>query len=91
MNVFMAVETGSKLVPQQIWPVGENLQVQEINQDFAHFYTKKYRESAVVSFYIKSDRGVYFLVVIFKHCRDSSKKKIAHATKIAKIAICKDR
>ena len=44
MNVFLAIETGSKLVPQQIWLVDENLKVQEIVKDFAHFYTEKYRE-----------------------------------------------
>ena len=90
--MYMAIETGPKLVPKRIWPVGENLKVQEIYQDFAHFYTNKYRESAFVSFYIKYDRGLCFLVVIFKYSRDSSKKKKAHAnaTKIAKIANCKD-
>ena len=78
------------LKPGQSWSHSES--GQEIYQDFAHFYTEKYRESAFVSFYIKYDRGLCFLVVIFKYSRDSSKKKKAHAnaTKTAKIAICKD-
>ena len=37
MNVFMAIETGSKLAPEQIWPGGKNPLVQEIDKDFEHF------------------------------------------------------
>ena len=74
MNVFLAIETGSKLVPQQIWLVGKNLKVQEIVKDFAHFYTEKYREYVIVYFQKPNHCGVYFMVDTPKYPYDPSKR-----------------
>ena len=72
MNVYLTIETGPKLVPKQIWPVGKN--VEEIDKDFAHFYTEKYREYVIVYSQKLNHCGVYFMVDTPKYPYDPSKK-----------------
>ena len=74
MNVFLTIETGSKLVPKRIWPVSENLRVQEIDKDFAHFYTEKYREYVIIYLQKLNHCSVYFIVDTPKYSYDPSKR-----------------
>ena len=69
----LTIETGPKLVLQVIWAVGKNLLVQEIDKDFALFYTEKYREYVIVYLQKLNHCGVYFMVDTPKYLYDPSK------------------
>ena len=66
----------------QSWSFSESEQlakVQEIDKDFAHFYTEKYREYVIVYLQKLNHCGVYFMVDTPKYLYDPSKSWLAHA------------